>query len=31
LGSLLNESIYLFSYLGASLIASLIIFRIKTK
>jgi len=31
LGSLLNESIYLFSYLGASLFASLIIFRIKTK
>lgn len=31
LGSLLNESIYLFTYLGASLFASLMIFRIKTK
>ncbi len=31
LSSLVNESVYLFSYLGASLIASLIIFRIKTK
>jgi len=31
LGSLVNESIYLFTYLGSSLFASLMIFRVKTK